>query len=121
MSLKRIDKDIFHLIFSLTFHKDVMRWYNTVNPWKVNNWDDMCKEFLCLYSYNADLSITSKDIELIKQEEKKNVSNFDAQWRVVVAHMANKPLTADQVKLFIKSLTTYMQHLRFMPFETLRY
>jgi len=32
ITLKGIDKFIFHLIFPWTFDKDVMRWYNTIDP-----------------------------------------------------------------------------------------
>jgi len=35
VTLKGIDKDIFNLIFSWTFDKDVMRWYNAMGPRKV--------------------------------------------------------------------------------------
>ena len=44
MILKGIDKDILYIIFPWTFDKDVMRWYNTVDPQKVTNRDDLCKE-----------------------------------------------------------------------------
>jgi len=44
--LKGIDKDIFHIIFPSKFDKDAMKWYNIVDPQKVTNWDDLCKEFL---------------------------------------------------------------------------
>ena len=46
MTLKEIDKDIFHLIFPLTFDKDIMRGSNVVEPRKVMNWEDLYKEFL---------------------------------------------------------------------------
>jgi len=32
MTLKGIDKDIFHLIFPSTFDKEAMMWYNTIDP-----------------------------------------------------------------------------------------
>jgi len=34
MIQKGIDEDIFDLIFSWAFDKDVMRWYNAVDPQK---------------------------------------------------------------------------------------
>jgi len=71
MTLNRIDKDIFHLLFPWTFDKDVIRWYNVIDPRKVTKWDDLCRGFLCQYSYNADLPFTLRDLELIKQEENK--------------------------------------------------
>jgi len=37
MTLKRIDKDIFHFILPFTFENDVMRLYNTMGPRKVTN------------------------------------------------------------------------------------
>jgi len=45
MTLKEIDKDIFHIIFPWRFDKDVMRWYNVVHPCKIMNYDDLCKNF----------------------------------------------------------------------------
>jgi len=37
MTLKGINKDIFHIIFPWMFDKDVMRWYNTMDAQKVPN------------------------------------------------------------------------------------
>ena len=45
MALKGIDKNIFHLIFLWTFYKGIMRWYNTIDPWKVANYEDLYREF----------------------------------------------------------------------------
>ena len=46
MTLKRIDKDIFHIIFLWTFNMHVMRCYNVAKSRKVTNRDDFYKEFL---------------------------------------------------------------------------
>ena len=59
MTLKGIDNDISDIIFLCTFHKDVMTWGNVVSPQKVTTWSDLCKEFLCQYSYNADHQLHS--------------------------------------------------------------
>jgi len=32
IALKEIDKDTFYIIFPWTFDKDVMKWYNVVDP-----------------------------------------------------------------------------------------
>ena len=32
MTLKGIDKDVFHIIFPWTFDKDVIKWYNILDP-----------------------------------------------------------------------------------------
>jgi len=45
------------------------------------NWEDLGREFLHQYSYNTDLPITLRDLELIKQEEKEGFSNYLARWR----------------------------------------
>jgi len=66
MTLNEIDKDISDVIFPWTFDKDVMRWYNDVDPWKVMNWDDFYKAFLLQHSCNAYLLITLRDLELTK-------------------------------------------------------
>ena len=57
MTLKRIDKDVFPILFSWTFDKDVMRGYNSIDPRKVTNRNDMCIEFLQQYSCNAGIPI----------------------------------------------------------------
>ena len=48
-----------------------MRWYNTMDPGKVMNWDNLCWKFLYKYPYNIDLQITFCNVELIKQEKKE--------------------------------------------------
>ena len=98
MTLKGIDNDIFHIIFLWTSDKDVMSWYYNIGLEKVMNLDDMCKEFLCQYSHNADLPITLRDLKLIQQEENESFSDFFARWRVNATYMPNQPLEADQVR-----------------------
>ncbi|KAJ8425183.1 hypothetical protein Cgig2_004687 [Carnegiea gigantea] len=66
-----------------------MRWYNTVDPRKVMNWDDLCKEFLNQYSYNPDLPITLRDPAFLKQEEKEGFTNYLARYREVPAITGN--------------------------------
>ena len=66
MTLKRIDKNILYIISPWTFDKDKMKWYNVVNPQKIMNWGNLYKELLHHHSYNADLSITRRKLELIK-------------------------------------------------------
>lgn len=53
-----------------------MRWYNVIDPRKVMNSDDLDRELLPQYSYNAELPITLRDLELVKQEEKERFSNY---------------------------------------------
>ena len=51
------------------------------------NWDHLCKEFLNQYSYNTDLLITLRDLELLKQKEKEWFTDYLARWRVKPYHM----------------------------------
>ena len=66
MTLKGIDRDVFHLIFPWNFDKDILRWYDTLDRWRFTNWDDLCKKFKHQYPYNVDLPVTLEDLELIK-------------------------------------------------------
>ena len=79
MTLKGVDKDIFHLVFPWTFNKEVIRWYNTIDPLQVTNWDDLCNELLSQYSYNTDLPIMLRDLELLKQEKKDGFTDYLAR------------------------------------------
>ena len=95
---------IFYIIFPWTFDKDMMTWYNMVEPRKVITQVDVCKEFLRQYSYNANLTMTHRDLELTKKKEKKSFSYLSSK--------------AEQVRLFIRNLQpTYKQHLRFMSLK----
>ena len=84
LTLKGIDKDIFHIIFHWTFIKDVMRWYNTVVSSKSTNWDDLCKEFRHQYSYNADITIRLRDPDLTNRQENESFLCFLAWWRRLI-------------------------------------
>jgi len=52
------------------------------------SWDDLCRDFLHKYSYNADLLITLKDLELIKEEGKEGFSDYHAG-EAKATHMAD--------------------------------
>ena len=72
-----------------------MRWYNAMDPQKAINCDDLCREFLCQYLCNTDLTIILRDLKLIKQELKEGFSDYLARWRVNIAHMVDRPSEAD--------------------------
>jgi len=61
------------------------------------SWDDLCRDFLHKYSYNADLLITLKDLELIKEEGKEGFSDYHAG-EAKATHMADWSSEADQVR-----------------------
>jgi len=50
-----------------------------MDPRKVMNCDDLCREFLCQYSYK--LPITLRDLELINEEQKEEFSDYLTRWR----------------------------------------
>ena len=98
MILKGIGNDIFHVIFPPIFDKDVIRWYNVVDPRKIMNWDDFVKEFLHQYSSDIDLQVTLRDFELIKQEKKDDYSDYIACWIAKAAHIMDRPSEADRMR-----------------------
>ncbi|KAJ8422386.1 hypothetical protein Cgig2_024804 [Carnegiea gigantea] len=82
-----------------------MRWCSNIDPRKVMNCDDPCKEFLNQYSYNTDLPITLRDLELLKQEEKEGLTNYLARWRAKATYMVGRPSEIDQVSSDLGSTT----------------
>jgi len=61
MTFNRIGEDIFHIIRWI-FDKNVIRWYNAMEPWKAMNWNDLYRKLFLQYSYNVDLPITVRDL-----------------------------------------------------------
>ena len=51
------------------------------------NSDDMCREFLHQCSYNSDLLITLRDLELLEQKEKEGYTDYLARWKAKAAQI----------------------------------
>lgn len=119
MAAKGLDKEAFHLVFPWSFSPEVTQWYHSLDPQKTNSWEELCREFLNQYSCNTEAPFTIRDLELYKQEENETFSTFLLRWKMKAAHMANRPVEADQVAMVIDGLRPkYRQYLQFANIST---
>ena len=57
---------------------------------RVADWKSIVKEFMEHYKSNEELKITRKHLEMAKQRDTENVSDFITQWRELASEMIGR-------------------------------
>ncbi|KAI8563878.1 hypothetical protein RHMOL_Rhmol03G0143500 [Rhododendron molle] len=64
------------------------------------------------YVYIVRIELTTRDLEITKQESSEDFATFEARWRKKAAKMKNSPLEEDQVRIVVKNLQPkYLSHI----------
>ena len=71
---------------------------------RVRSWADIVKEFVAQYKSNEELKITRKHLEMAKQKENENISEFITRWRELAAQMVERLDEEEQLGLVVKNL-----------------
>ena len=58
--------------------------------YRVVDWKSIVKEFMEHYKSNEELKITRKHLEMAKQRDNENVSDFITRWRELASQMINR-------------------------------
>ena len=70
------------------------------------NWDEMAEAFVAQYSYNAQIEITTRDLETTRQEPKETFSDFVTRWSAKASMMTLRPTDKDQIRMIVRNLHT---------------
>ena len=83
------------------------------------NWEEMAEAFSEQYSYNTQIEVTTRDLEVTRQEPKEGFSEFVARWRAKASMMAARPSDKDQIRMAVRNLQPkLMQKMIVLPFPT---
>ena len=90
--------------FHLTLAGPAQSWFLSLDKHRVQSWADIIKEFVAQYKSNEELKITPKNLEMAKQKENENISEFITRWRELAAQMVERLDEEEQVVLIVKNL-----------------
>lgn len=111
--------------FHLTLAGPAQSWFLGLEKHRVRSWTNIVKEFVAQYKSNEELKITRKHLEMAKQKEGENISEFIARWRGLAAHMVERMDEEEQLGIIVKNLKTkirtLMGHQFFGCFKALLY
>ena len=76
MKLLGLTKEQIILCFPQTLSGVALQWYLSWEKAKMNDWNKMAETFAQQYSYNVQLDVSLRDLEITKQLSNKSFSNF---------------------------------------------
>ncbi|KAF5933264.1 hypothetical protein HYC85_029435 [Camellia sinensis] len=78
--------------------------------------EEMAEAFVAQYSYNTQIEVTTRDLEVTRQEPKEGFSDFVTWWRAKASMMTTQPAETDQIRMVIQgfrpTLHVSIQNLR---------
>ena len=72
--------------FHQTLTGPAHRWCMGLERHRVSDWKSIVKEFIEHYKSNKELKVTRKHLEMAKQRDTENVSDFITRWRELASH-----------------------------------
>ena len=90
-----LDEARFFTLFPLSLSDATQRWYVSLESSRRRTWEDLAQEFLRQYSFSGDMSVTRRELELLRQGSDESVSFFISRWRKKVAEMIERPTERD--------------------------
>ncbi|KAF5933883.1 hypothetical protein HYC85_030054 [Camellia sinensis] len=83
------------------------------------SWEEIAEAFIAQYSYNTQIEVTTRDLEVTRQEPKESFSNFVTRWRAKASMMTIKPVDKDQIGMVVRNLQPkLMQKMIVLPLPT---
>ncbi|KAL7254006.1 hypothetical protein ACSBR1_008373 [Camellia fascicularis] len=101
MGLTKIQK---LLLFGRTISSIAAIWYAKLEDSVKQSWQELAKSFVAQYFYNTQIEVTTRDLEVTRQELKGGLSEFVIRWRAKAAKMANRPPEKEQVRIVVRNL-----------------
>jgi len=116
MGLTRLQK---LSLFGQTLSGIAAIWYAKLENSVKHNWEEMAKAFGDQYSYNTQIKVTTRDLEVTRQEPNEGFLEFVARWRAKASMMATRPSDKDQIRMVVRNLQPkLMQKMIVLPFPT---
>ena len=76
MKLLGLTKEQIILCFPQTLSGVALQWYLSLEKAKKNDWNKMAETFAQQYSYNVQLDVSLRDLEITKQLSNESFSDF---------------------------------------------
>ena len=78
-------------LFPMSLSGTAQRWFASVEPSRLRTWEDVAREFLTQFAFSADIDISRRELEAIRQRPDESISSFGSSWRSKVAGMIDRP------------------------------
>ncbi|MVY95942.1 hypothetical protein GP918_30870 [Enterobacteriaceae bacterium 8376wD7] len=99
-------------LFQRTLTGNALDWFLTLEFVHCQTWPEIANAFVKQYAYNVQIKLTTRDLEMTKQESNEDFATFVARWREKAAKMKNRPSEEDQVRIVVKNLQPkYLTHI----------
>ncbi|KAI8559879.1 hypothetical protein RHMOL_Rhmol04G0209900 [Rhododendron molle] len=86
-------------LFPQTLTGLASQWFLSLNISKRRTWEDIGAAFNSQYSYNAQLKMTTRELESIKMHAKESFVDFIKRWKSKAALMTDRPCEKDQIRI----------------------
>ncbi|KAI8538346.1 hypothetical protein RHMOL_Rhmol09G0095700 [Rhododendron molle] len=83
---------------------DAFQWFLSLDVSKRRTWEDIGTAFHAQYSYNAQLKMTTRELESTKMHAKESFADFIKRWRGKAALMTDRPSEKDQIRIISRNL-----------------
>lgn len=94
-------------------------WYAKLEDSVKHNWKKMGKAFIAQYFYNAQIEVTTSDLEATHQEPKEGFFEFVTRWRAKASMMTTRPSKKDQIRMIVRNLhVKLLQKMIVLPIFT---
>ncbi|GMP26859.1 hypothetical protein CsSME_00003122 [Camellia sinensis var. sinensis] len=113
MGLSRLQK---LSLFGWTLSGVAAIWYAKLKDSIKRSWKEMAEAFIFQYSYSTQIEITTRDLEITRQELKEGFSDFVTHWRAKASMMTIRPVEKNQIRMVMRNLQTkLMQKMIVLP------
>ncbi|RVW92848.1 hypothetical protein CK203_040472 [Vitis vinifera] len=68
-------------LFPMSLSGAAQRWFASVEPSRLRTWEDVAREFLTQFAFSADIDVSRRELEAIRQRPDESISSFVTRWR----------------------------------------
>ncbi|XP_058185725.1 uncharacterized protein LOC131302948 [Rhododendron vialii] len=104
MKLHGVEEDAMAQLFPQTPADPAFQWFLSRDIAKRRTWEDIGTAFNAQYSYNAQLKMTTRELESTKMSAKESFADFIQRWRANAALMTDRPSEKDQIHIISRNL-----------------
>ena len=77
------------------------RWFASVEPSRLRTWENVAYEFLTQFAFGADIDVSRRELEAIRQRPDESISSFVNRWRAKVVGMIDRLKEQDQIDMVL--------------------
>lgn len=104
MKLHGVEEEAMAQVFPQTLSGPAFQWFLSLDISKRRTWEDIGATFNSQYSYNAQLKMTTRELESTKMLANESFADFIKRWRGKAALMTDRPSEKDQIRIISRNL-----------------